>query len=187
MLTPTGAIRNKRQGMLRKSSSRLPETAVKKPRVSHVVPAHHALHLIPDQLLPWLLVASLLLGLAILVSELSANAEEAGIRSRGVRAVLAQLPANANDFARDFFDHEVDAQTQDHSLWSYRETKREDGKLKLYDVYQTQQGEIERLIAIGGRPLAAEELTQEDSRIHDVISDSSQMRQRQKKQHDDGE
>ncbi len=52
-----------------------------------------------------------------------------------------------------FFDHEVEAQTQDHSLWSYRETKREDGKLKLYDVYQTRQGEIERLVAVGGRPI----------------------------------
>jgi hypothetical protein len=173
--------------MLRKSSSRLPVTAVKKPRVSHVFPARHAPHIIPDQLLPWLLAASLLLGLAILLSELSAHAETSGSRPRGARVVLAQLPANANDFARDFFDHEVEAQTQDRSLWSYRETKREDGKLNLYDVYQTRQGEIERLVASGGRPLTAKELTQEDSRIHDVISDPSQMRQRQKKQHDDGE
>jgi hypothetical protein len=101
--------------------------------------------------------------------------------------VLSQLPANANDFARDFFHHEVEAQTQDRSLWTYRETKREDGKLKLYDVCQTRQGEIDRLIAVGGRPLSSDELAQEDSRIQGVISDASQVHQRQKKQRDDGE
>jgi hypothetical protein len=161
-------------------------TAVKKPRVSHTYPAHHAPHLIPDQLIPWLLAASLLLGLAILISVLTAHAEGAS-RSRGAAAVLAQLPANANEFARDFFHHEVQAQSQDHSLWSYRETKREDGKLKLYDVYQTRQGEVARLIAIGGRALTPEQLNEEDSRIHDAISDPSQVRQHQKKQHEDGE
>ncbi|HUE42841.1 MAG TPA: hypothetical protein VMP12_04715 [Candidatus Sulfotelmatobacter sp.] len=167
----------------------MPRVATKKPRASHVYPAHHAAHLIPDQLIPWLLAALLLFGLAMLTLALTARAESASFEkiSGAGAGVLAQLPANANDFARDFFHHEVEAQTQDHSLWSFRETKREDGKLKLYDVCQTRQGEIEKLIAIGGRPLTADQLVKEDSRIQSVISDPSQVRQRQKKQRDDGE
>src|SRR5580693_6621168 len=181
--------------MLVKSSSRLPRivrTAEKRPRGGHVYPAHHASHLIPDQLVPWLLAALLMFGLAMLTLALTARADSNPMRSAGGAAsrraaVLPQLPSDANDFARDFFDHEVKAQTQDHSLWSYREAKREDGKLKLYDVYQTRQGEIRRLVAVGGRRLTADQLAKEDSRIQGVISDPSLMRQRQGKERDDGE
>jgi hypothetical protein len=102
-------------------------------------------------------------------------------------AVLPQLPTNANDFALDFFQHEAEAQTQDLSLWSYRETKRDDGELKLYDVCQTRQGELQRLIAIDGHPLSEQQLAAEDARIKSVISSPEQMRQLQKKQREDGE
>ncbi len=176
--------------MLGKSSSRLPVRAVKRPRAFHVFPAHR--QVIPCELIPWLLAAALLFGLATLTLALSAHADttagkSAASSAAAASAVLAQLPSNANDFARDFFHHEVEAQTQDQSLWSYRETKREDGKLKLYDVYQTRQGEIQRLVAIGGRRLTDEQLAKEDSRIREAISDPSQMHQRQRKQRDDGE
>ncbi|MBV9887754.1 MAG: hypothetical protein JO119_14505 [Acidobacteria bacterium] len=155
--------------------------------MSHVYPAsHHTAHLIPDQLLPWLLAASLLLGLTILMLALTARAESTPrVMSRA--GVLVQLPPDANDFASDFFHHEIEAQMRDNSLWSYRETKREDGKLKLYDVCQTRQGEVERLVAIGGRALTNEQLAKEDSRIQGVISDAEQIRQRQKKQREDGD
>jgi len=178
--------------MLGKSPSRLPHAAQKRPRVGHVYPPNHAAHLIPDQLIPWLLAASLLLGLAILSLALTARAEPAPPAKATPRVVssasiLVQLPPNADDFARAFFRHEVEQQMRDTSLWSYRETKREDGKLKLYEVCQTRQGEIDRLIAIGGHALTDEQLAKEDSRIQGVISDASQVRQRQKKQKEDGE
>ena len=174
--------------MLGKSPSRVTADTAKRPNLPRVLSNHHS-HLIPDQLLPWLLAASLLLGLAMLTLALTARADSQprGAVLRGGAVIQALLPANADDFARDFFDHEVDAQKQDHALWSYRETKREDGKLKLYDVYQTRQGEIDRLIAVGGRPLSSDQLAKEDLRIQGVISDPAQVRQRQKKQHDDGE
>lgn len=174
-----------------RSSSKLPGVAAKRPRVVHVYPAHHAGHVIPDQLVPWLLAASLLLGLAMLTLALSVRAETSvrGSLSAGAAraGILAQLPANANDFARDFFQHEVAAQQQDQSLWSFRETKREDGKINLMDVCQTRQGHVERLISVDGHPLNAQELAKEDARIQSVISDPAQIRQRQKKEHDDGE
>lgn len=173
--------------MLRKSSSRLPHGAPKRARVSHVYPAsHHTAHLIPDQLLPWLLAASLLLGLAILTLALTARAESTP-RVVSSAGLLVQLPPNANDFASDFFHHEIEEQMRDNSLWSYRETKREDGKLKLYEVCQTRQGEIDRLVAIGGRTLTDDQLAKEDLRIQSVITDPGQIRQREKKQREDGE
>ena len=177
--------------MLGKSPSRLPHIAPKRARVEHIDSAHHATPLIPDQLLPWLFAAGLLLGLAMLTLALTARADSAAPRalpSAGAAAgILEKLPSNANDFARDFFRHEVQAEMMDNSLWSFRETKREDGKLKLLDVCQTRQGQVERLIAQDGHPLGPRELAAEDARIQSVISDPAQMRLRQKKQHDDGE
>ena len=174
-----------------RSPSKLPGVAAKGPRAGHVYSAHHAAHVIPDQLIPWLLAASLLLGLAMLMLALTARAETtaSGAVSAGAggAGILAQLPANANDFAREFFQHEIASQQQDHSLWSFRETKREDGKIKLMDVCQTHQGHVERLIAVDGRPLDAQALAQEDARIQSVISDPAQIRQRQKKEREDGE
>jgi hypothetical protein len=171
--------------MLGKSPSRVPIATIKRQRAHHTLPAHHV-HLIPVQLLPWVFAAALLLGLAMLTLALTAKADSAGGTVAGA-VIQTQLPADANDFARDFFDHEVEAQKQDHSLWSYRESKREDGKLKLYDVCQTKQGEIQRLVAVGGRRLTPEQLAKEDSRIQGVISDPAQMGQKRKKQGEDGE
>src|SRR5579863_4737990 len=104
--------------MMGKSPTRVPVAAVKRPRMADVVPAHRV-HLIPDQLIPWVLAASLLFGLTMLMLALTARAENQPMRG----AVLPQLPGNANDFARDFFHHEVEAQAADHSLWSFHETR----------------------------------------------------------------
>ena len=113
------------------------------------------------------------------------------VRRRRMRAPAAGIqrsfPRTPTISRATFFITKSRRKGQDHSLWSFRETKREGGKLKLFDVYQTREGEIERLVAIGGRPLTPDQLAKEDSRIQSAISDPSQVRQRQKKQRDDGE
>jgi hypothetical protein len=172
--------------MFRKISSKSPAAVARKSRATHVLPAHRSTHLFPCELLPWLLAAALLLGLTMLTLALTVHADS-GSAANGEAVLTNKLPANANDFARDFFHHEVEAQAQDHSLWSYRELRREDGKLKSLCVYQTKKGEIERLVAIDGHPLSGDALAAEDQRIQEMISDPAQMRQRQKKQREDGE
>jgi hypothetical protein len=181
--------------MLRKPSSKLPARIAKRTRAPHALPTHRSNHILPDQLLPWLLAAALLFGLAMLTLALTARADalpaepRAGLPSgHAVRAVIAGVvPADADDFARNFFQHEVQAESQDHALWSYRATKREGGELKTMQVYQTRQGEIDRLVSVDGHLLNANELAAEDQRIQGVISDPALMRKRQKKQHDDSE
>jgi hypothetical protein len=105
----------------------------------------------------------------------------------GTYAVAQQLPANANAFARDVLHHEVEAQTLDHVLWAYSERKGCDGKQELFHVFQTEQGSIERLVAVNGRSLSPAELQEEDRRIQKLISQPAEIRQRQKKQREDGE
>ena len=63
-----------RFAMLGRSPSRLPVVAARRrPRGSHVVPNHRHVHLIPCQLIPFLLLAALLFGLALLTLAFSAH------------------------------------------------------------------------------------------------------------------
>lgn len=98
-----------------------------------------------------------------------------------------ELPASADQFARSVLDHEVEAQAQDNALWSYRERKQDNGEGKLLYVYQTSRGEIDRLVELGGRPLTPTQVQAEDQRIEKLISRPAELRQRQKKQHEDAE
>lgn len=94
---------------------------------------------------------------------------------------------NPNTFVREVLQHECDAQLRDDALWSYRETKKEDGKTKLYSVYQTRHGEIDRLIAVNGQPLGSTEAQAEDARINKLIRHSSEMHSEQRKKAEDDE
>jgi hypothetical protein len=109
----------------------------------------------------------------------------ATLHSGAIRA--DQLPANADQFARDVLRHEVEAQTQDHALWTYREQKKDDGKHKLLHIYQTKQGQIDRLIAVDDHPLSPSQIQAEDHRIQKLLSHPAEIRQHQKKQREDGE
>jgi hypothetical protein len=98
-----------------------------------------------------------------------------------------QLPSGANEFARDVLRHEIGAQSQDNALWCYCEQKQDDGTRKLLHVCQTKQGEIDRVVAVGGQSLTPGQLKAEDHRIEELISRPAEMRQRQKKEHEDAE
>ena len=97
-----------------------------------------------------------------------------------------QLSSSADQFVNEVLPHEVEAQRQDHALWTYLERKRVDGVWKLFHVYQTLEGQIDRLVAMNGQPLTSAQLEDEDKRIQRLISRPSQVRQRQKREHDDG-
>jgi hypothetical protein len=156
--------------MLTESSLRLQMAAIpdflRRRRYRFPVPMHAA--------------ASAVLASAVLVAV-------AGFSPCAPLATAQQLPADANEFVRDVLQHEIDAELQDHALWAYREQKIEDGKEKLFRVYQTPKGEIERLIAVNGYPLTPAQIQAEDERIQKLISHPSEMRQHQKKAREDGE
>ena len=97
-----------------------------------------------------------------------------------------QLPSSAEQFVNEVLPHEVEAQLQDHTLWTYLERKRVDGVWKLFHVYQTREGQIDRLVEVNGQPLSPAQVEAEDQRIQRLISQPSQVRQRQKREHDDG-
>src|SRR5256885_1700733 len=98
------------------------------------------------------------------------------------------LPSEPPDqFVREVLTHELDAQSQDHSLWFFHELKTEDGTQKLLHVCQTKEGQIERLVSLNGHPLTAKQAADEDRRIRNLLHDPAEIKTRRKKDREDGE
>jgi hypothetical protein len=86
---------------------------------------------------------------------------------------------SANQLAAEVVQNELRAQTDDRSLWKYRESSQEDGTTKLFEVVDTRQGEIRRLLEINGKPLSAQQRLAEDARIRNLIENPQQFQQKQ--------
>ena len=65
--------------------------------------------------------------------------------------------------------------------------KVEDGKQKLFQVCQTEEGELERLIAVNGQPLSPQQAHAEDRLIQKLLTHPDEIRQKQRKEREDGE
>lgn len=116
-------------------------------------------------------------GLAMLLSaSISAAQEQAG---------PAGATTDPNALARDVLANEVQAQKDDQSLWSYRQTEGSGAKTKVYFVCQVRNGEIRRLAAVNGEPLSPSQERAERARVRKLTSNPEQVRENAKKQHDD--
>jgi len=99
-----------------------------------------------------------------------------------------QDPAGeANRLAREVIEHEIQAQIRDNSLWHYRQLKEEKGKKRLFDVYQTKEGEISRLLEVNGEPLSARQEKEEAERIRRLATHPDAMREEKRKQNEDAD
>ncbi|MHB8525134.1 MAG: hypothetical protein ACYDD2_03120 [Candidatus Acidiferrales bacterium] len=72
-----------------------------------------------------------------------------------VRKVKART--SAQQLVREVVQNELNAGKTDHSLWRFRKITIKDGKKELHDVIETKQGEVDRLLAVNGKPLSPAE------------------------------
>ena len=109
--------------------------------------------------------------------------------SRPLRAQEPASQSNTHDdvsqLVRSVIQNELKAEQDDHSRWRFLETREEDGKQKLYEVCQTKDGDIERLMSIDRRKLNAQEQAAEDKRIQTLLAHPGRIREKQKKQQED--
>src|SRR6202166_2739865 len=96
-------------------------------------------------------------------------------------------PANLTAQVRDILQNELRAQADDHSLWCYRKLTDKDGKQQLFAACQTKALEIDRLMAVDGKPLTEQQWSQENQRIERLLSNRSQLRKEKQQQREDGE
>ncbi|MGH9689858.1 MAG: hypothetical protein ACRD4C_01920 [Candidatus Acidiferrales bacterium] len=94
---------------------------------------------------------------------------------------------NANRLAKEVVQRELNAQTDDRSLWRYQKVSQQEGVTKLLEVVETRKGEIHRLLGINGKPLTAKQRQAEDNRIQNLLADPEQFQQKQKDLRQDAE
>jgi hypothetical protein len=97
----------------------------------------------------------------------------------------APPPSNLNALVRDVLQHEVRAQAEDDSLWCYRKLQEKDGKVELFASCQTKGAEINRLLAVNGKPLTAEQSAAEEKRIEKLLTDRDLLKKRHQQQDED--
>jgi hypothetical protein len=87
---------------------------------------------------------------------------------------------------REVMENEIQAQLHDNSLWRYRKEKQEDGKpMKGFEIFETKEGDLERLVTVGGRQLSEKEARAEDHRLRKLISDPEEMGEKRRKERED--
>jgi hypothetical protein len=94
---------------------------------------------------------------------------------------------NLNAMVRDILQNELHAQADDHSLWCYRKLTEKDGKQQLFAACQTKTLEIDRLMAVNGKPLTEQQWTEENRRIERLLNSRSQLKKEKEQQREDGE
>lgn len=111
-----------------------------------------------------------------------------GLVARSRDASSSINSPNADVLVHEVIHNEIEAQLHDTSLWCYRENRQEDDKpAKTFDVCQTKDGDLERLIALNGRALSGSQRRAEDQRIQELVGRPEQLRAKQKKEREDGE
>jgi hypothetical protein len=94
----------------------------------------------------------------------------------------ADQPISANDLARAVVANELEPRGANHSRWMYQVDRNEQGQKKVKEVVQTGQGSLDRLLAVDGHPLSANEQQKERDRIaHLVTNPAEQQRLEQTK------
>jgi hypothetical protein len=132
----------------------------------------------------FVLILPLLLALMLGLFAVSATPQS---KQSSAASPATTKPANLAAQVRDILQNELRAQADDHSLWCYRKLTDKDGKQQLFAACQTKALEIDRLMAVNGKPLTEQQWTEENQRIERLLNNRSQLRKEKQQQREDGE
>ena len=124
--------------------------------------------------------------LALMLGLFAVSATPQGNRSNPASASIAnQSESNLRVVVRDILQNELRAQAEDHSLWCYRKLTDKDGKQQLFAACQTKTLEIDRLMAVNGKPLSEQQWSQENQRIEQLLNNRFQLKKEKQQQRED--
>jgi hypothetical protein len=87
-------------------------------------------------------------------------------------------PPNTKALVQKMVENEIKAENDDPTHWRFSRTNVKSGVSKTYDVIETKKGEVQRLVAINGHPLNAEQQREEQERMQKFLSDSEEQAKR---------
>jgi hypothetical protein len=125
--------------------------------------------------------------LALMLGLFAVSATPQAKHSSDASPSTSKSATNLNAVVRDILQNELRAQAEDHSLWCYRKLTDKDGKQQLFAACQTKTLEIDRLMAVNGKPLTEQQWNQENQRIEQLLNNRSQLKKEKQQQHEDGE
>ena len=89
------------------------------------------------------------------------------------------LPSDPNQFVRDMVQHELDAESKDHTLWRYRLHKEDEATAQDRDVIETKEGSLARTLLINGKPLTPEQRSKDEERMKKLVDDPAERAKRE--------
>jgi hypothetical protein len=98
-----------------------------------------------------------------------------------------EADTDAAQLMREVIRNEIQSQIQDPGHWRFREVREADGKKELREVYQTECGDIYRVLAINDGLINSKQVAAEDRRLRKLFSDPDRMREKQEEQRADSE
>ena len=125
--------------------------------------------------------------LALMLGLFAVSATPQAQHSSAASPSTSKSATNLNAVVRDILQNELRAQAEDHSLWCYRKLTDKDGKQQLFAACQTKTLEIDRLMAVNGKPLTEQQWNQENQRIEQLLNNRSQLKKEKQQQREDGE
>jgi hypothetical protein len=95
---------------------------------------------------------------------------------------------NVTQLVRDILHHELEMQANDQSLWCFHKQEEKNGKPpQLFVACQSKSGEIDRLVAVSGRPLDEQQQRAEDTRLQNLLKNPAQLKKQAQQEHQDGQ
>lgn len=100
-------------------------------------------------------------------------------------AVVHLAQTNPSHLVAQVMQNELNADLNDHSLWTYVEDKVDGDKHTVEKVVETPQGDVKLLIADNGRPLSPDQLKRQEARLNHIAHDPQAFAKEQQAEHED--
>ena len=121
-------------------------------------------------------VASLVVLLVVVLSFCSLPLAAQGSQPEAVQAVRSAVAS------------EMEANRTDKSIWAYQDHDIEPGKDAVYNIVETRQGSLRRMVEFNGQPLSGAAAQDEIERVRRYVRDASeQAKSRKNNAHDDAQ
>lgn len=95
------------------------------------------------------------------------------------------LPKDPSQFVRETVQHELEAESRDHTLWRYHIHKEAEGYAQDRDVIQTREGSLAKTMLINGQPLTPEQRSKDEERMRKLVDDAGERNKREHRESQD--
>lgn len=102
------------------------------------------------------------------------------VPSRSARSSAAEMrpsaapQQNAQELVKRMVENELKCENDDKTHWRFRKVDDKPGKSETWDVIETENGEISRLLAVDGHPLTPQEREADQARLHKFLRNASE-------------